>query len=153
MQMETRYRFKNCHRRRHFSGAYERPLSSMAGAITPIPVMKSVLMRRVRRIHYLENLTLTPRIRAWRNDGRWYVRSSFLLLRAIQPESTIPICNHLWIRLPVCCKAHHELRNARGQVFIEVGMPGMPRLALGMDEFFHQCMLGNLRDPRRYELT
>lgn len=115
--------------------------------------MKLVLMRCVRRIHYLKNLTLTPRIRSRRNDGRRYVGSSFLLLCAIYAESTIPICNHLWIGLPVCREAHHELRNAKGQVSIEVGMPGMPRLAVGMDEFFHQCMLGYLWDPRRYQLT
>lgn len=61
---------------------------------------------------------------------------TFNLLR-IDLQAAIAIRQQPRIELPFSREAHHQCRYTQRQVFIPIGMPGVPGLAVGVHYFFH----------------
>lgn len=55
----------------------------------------------------------------------------------VDAKTAIAVCQQLRIHLTVGGEAHHKGRNTQRQRVIPIGMPGMPRFAIGVDYFRH----------------
>lgn len=63
----------------------------------------------------------------------------------INSQTAIPIGQQRGVKLPVASKAHHQRRDTHWQGFIPVGMPGVPGLAISINNLTHQRLISDLR--------
>ena len=89
----------------------------------------------------LNDITVLPAIRLGISIRNPNVSPLSFGFCSFHTQAPISLFDHRRVSLPVCGKAHHQLRHTHWQRFVLIGVPGVPCLPIGMRQALHQSML------------
>lgn len=95
----------------------------------------------------LDAAATLPAVRPGSEVGRGDVGAVLPSAPGGATESVVSICDRLFVGLAVGSEAHHELRNAVGEI-VSVILPGVEGLSVRRDQILEVQVFDDLRDPR-----
>lgn len=117
-------------------------LSQMLLAGTAVGICRSRCSGAVQMgtgwIGDLNEITVLPAIRLGISIRNTNVSPVSFGFRSIHTQAPIALFGHRRVSLPICSKAHHQLRHTHRQRFVLIGVPDVPCLPIGMRQVLHK---------------